>query len=385
VLWDRRTLTAEWVTGVSWALSVDLRTDVESPLMVIFSDQFGAIILGSFEQNFRTGTNASESFQITADQFDTEQWDNDNDGVSNLNELVAGANPLVEGAPPEVGTVSTAEAVSAIFDIASGNVITVFGDAVRGLVKSTDESAYPLLSTASGVDFEDWISTSDSLTYQCPLFGTVQRSEFRQEGVGLMTLLVAENCTNSEHTINGLLRHGRAWVSGEEKAVISGSDASLIFNNETSELAAEYIEQSLPFQNPRWTPGSSIRRFGIGFYNGRNVSLINNGGVVYRLGRVSISESNLNNFIPHISQIGTQALDIDEISNISALRKTEDSGFFTSGSFAANKDGTQVFLIDADTGDENTFSVTSTIGNSTTSELFNWSDYNQIKNFPLAE
>ena len=208
-----QTLPADWVTGVSWALSAVFRTDEENPLTVIFTDRNGAITLGSFEQSFRTGTNVSESFVITADQFDTEQWDNDNDGLSNLSELVAGTNPLVAGAPPVAGSVSTAEAVSAIFEIAGGSVITEFGNAVRELVISTDGSAYLLLSSTTGENYEDWTTISDRLTYECPLFGTVQRSEFRQEGVGSMTLLVADNCTDSEGAINGTLQNGRSFTS----------------------------------------------------------------------------------------------------------------------------------------------------------------------------
>jgi len=384
VLWGRRTLTADWVTGVSWALEVDFIADVENPLTVIFSDQNGAITLGSFEQAFRTGTNASESFRITADQFDTVQWDNDNDGLSNLDELLAGTNPLVEGAAPLVGSISTAEAVSTIFEIAGGNVITAFGDAVRSLVLSTDGSEYPLLSTAPGLDYEGWTTISDRRTYECPLFGTVERSEYRQEGVGTLTLLVSLSCTDSEQVINGTLSNGRSFASGDEKAFTNGIDVSFTFNDGSSLLEADSVEQTLPFEDSR-AASLGLPRFGIGEYNGNNISLSENGVVSYRLGTVSILESNRNNFIPNVRQIGSSAIDIDEISNIRALQKTEGSEFFTSGSFAVNKNGVQVFLIDADTGDENTFSVISTIGDSTTSEIFNWSDYRQINNFPLAE
>ena len=110
-----------------------------------------------------------------------------------------------------------------------------------------------------------------------------------------------------------------------------------------------------------------------------------NGASTYQLGSLVISESNLNNFIPIIREIGSSVIDIDEIRNIQALRKNDDSEFFTSGSFAVNKNGLQVYLIDADTGDENTFSVITTTGDSTTSEIFDWSDFGQIDSFPLAE
>lgn len=59
-----------------------------------FADQNGAIILGSFEQNFRTATTPTQILQISANQFDTNRWDSDSDGASNLEELIAGTNPL---------------------------------------------------------------------------------------------------------------------------------------------------------------------------------------------------------------------------------------------------------------------------------------------------
>ncbi len=59
-------------------------------MLVTFSDGNGAIILVSVERLFITGATQSESLQITAMEFDTDRWESDGDGVSNLNELVAG-------------------------------------------------------------------------------------------------------------------------------------------------------------------------------------------------------------------------------------------------------------------------------------------------------
>lgn len=93
LVWGDKDFTANWVVDESWSVSDDFPTGTNNRLAVTFSDQNGAVTLGSFEQNFITGTTASESFRIIANQFDTDQWDSDSDGVSNLDELISGTNP----------------------------------------------------------------------------------------------------------------------------------------------------------------------------------------------------------------------------------------------------------------------------------------------------
>jgi len=87
-------VTAGWVGDEFWSTSLDLPTNTENTLSVTFSDNNGDIVLASFEESYRTGSNAAEAFNIAAEQFNSEQWDADNDGTSNLNELIAGSNPL---------------------------------------------------------------------------------------------------------------------------------------------------------------------------------------------------------------------------------------------------------------------------------------------------
>jgi len=89
LVWGNKAFAASWVGDEFWSASDDFPTDSEQQLIVTFSDANGDIILGSFETTFKTGTNASMFFQITADQFDTNRWDSDNDGISNLAELIA--------------------------------------------------------------------------------------------------------------------------------------------------------------------------------------------------------------------------------------------------------------------------------------------------------
>jgi len=93
LVWGDLDTTAMWVVDESWTVIGDLPTDTLNPLIVTFNDNNGAITLGNFETDFSTGVNSSETVQIKADQFDTNQWDSDNDGQSNLSELIAGTNP----------------------------------------------------------------------------------------------------------------------------------------------------------------------------------------------------------------------------------------------------------------------------------------------------
>jgi len=97
--WGKKNILGKWIVDETWTASDNFPTDTEHLLIVTFFDENGAVTLGRFEKEFKTGTNASESYQITAAQFDTTQWDSDGDGVSNLAESIAGTNPLDDGTP----------------------------------------------------------------------------------------------------------------------------------------------------------------------------------------------------------------------------------------------------------------------------------------------
>jgi len=94
--WGDTDVTADWVGDELWTTSLDLPTDTEHTLMVTFFDNNGDIELASFEDQYRTGSNAAEMFNIAAAQFNSEQWDADNDGTSNLDELIAGSDPVID-------------------------------------------------------------------------------------------------------------------------------------------------------------------------------------------------------------------------------------------------------------------------------------------------
>lgn len=96
LVWGDIDTTAIWNRDEQWTASVDLPTNTENQLIITFSDDNGAITLGRVERSFTTGSDQSESLQIAADEFDTDRWDTDGDGVSNLNELTSGTPAQVD-------------------------------------------------------------------------------------------------------------------------------------------------------------------------------------------------------------------------------------------------------------------------------------------------
>ncbi len=89
-------IPVSWVGDEFWFASGELPSDTEHALLVTFYDNNGELTLGTVNTTFKTGTNPLDSIQITADQFDTEKWDNDGDGVSNLEESIVGTNPMLD-------------------------------------------------------------------------------------------------------------------------------------------------------------------------------------------------------------------------------------------------------------------------------------------------
>ncbi|MDB3936013.1 ThuA domain-containing protein [Granulosicoccus sp.] len=76
-----------------WSVTTQLPANTSTDVVITFFDDNGDITLGQAEQTIDIGNNDLQLQTITADQFDTSQWDDDDDGVSNIDELTAGTDP----------------------------------------------------------------------------------------------------------------------------------------------------------------------------------------------------------------------------------------------------------------------------------------------------
>ena len=92
LVWGDVDTTAMWNIDQFWSASLNFPVNTTNQLIITYSDQNGATTLGSIERSFTTGANESESLQISANEFDTERWDSDGDGISNLRESIAVQN-----------------------------------------------------------------------------------------------------------------------------------------------------------------------------------------------------------------------------------------------------------------------------------------------------
>jgi len=107
VFWGDTRLTAAWLIDESWTVTGELPANTEQPLSIFFNDDNGGLTLASIDTSFRTNSETVQDFQITADQFDSDRWDSDEDGTSNLEERRNGRDPFMEDptepAEPEPG------------------------------------------------------------------------------------------------------------------------------------------------------------------------------------------------------------------------------------------------------------------------------------------
>jgi len=93
--WGDKTINAAWLIDETWRATDIFPVDTGNRLSVTFFDGNGALILGTYETDFRTGTSPTQTVEIFPDQFETVQHDADGDGFSNLEESLSGTDPLV--------------------------------------------------------------------------------------------------------------------------------------------------------------------------------------------------------------------------------------------------------------------------------------------------
>jgi len=95
--WSSGSDRAQWVKNEDWTATIDFPSKSGSYYYfdMYFLGNNGDTVLGSYNMQFNSADNAGTAtvISITADQFDTVRWDNDQDGATNLNELRAGTYP----------------------------------------------------------------------------------------------------------------------------------------------------------------------------------------------------------------------------------------------------------------------------------------------------
>ena len=80
--------SAVWVGDESWEATIDLPINSQHLVRVTFSDRNGDFTLASSERLLITEDGPPQDHIFSADQFNSEQWDNDNDGISNLSAAI---------------------------------------------------------------------------------------------------------------------------------------------------------------------------------------------------------------------------------------------------------------------------------------------------------
>ena len=120
LVWGEKDLKATWVGDEFWTVLTELETNTENTLTITFYDNNGNLVLGTYEENYQTGFNDAESYQIRVDQFNTTQPDDDGDGFSNLAEQIAGTDPFT--AESELVDVSVDQTVGSHFWFSIGGV-----------------------------------------------------------------------------------------------------------------------------------------------------------------------------------------------------------------------------------------------------------------------
>lgn len=257
VIWGSTELTAGWLIDESWSVVGVFPVESERALSVVFSDDNGGTTLGSFDTSFRTGSQDSEIYRLTVDQFDTERWDSDSDGTSNLAELRVGTDPfVVDTTSPTGPTAPLALNISTYsgYDVelfwprATDDVVVMGYDIYRNgelLEEMVDALSYydptteperEYIYTVYAVDNDGFRSTPTSATAMTPADQPVsglsaQYATVSGGGVNRVTWIIGDGMTTTNETPNG----GSCTTRGGAGSGVGVSDARLISENGSSQ------------------------------------------------------------------------------------------------------------------------------------------------------
>jgi len=106
--WGTKRIMAEWIGDEEWRATIDFPEVVFASagfpqnqylLAINFQDRNGDLLLGRAEAFYFVRSGDAAVHTVVADEFDTERWDDDADGTSNLDEVRRGTDPTVAETP----------------------------------------------------------------------------------------------------------------------------------------------------------------------------------------------------------------------------------------------------------------------------------------------
>lgn len=237
LVWGDKDITANWIERQTWAATESFPLDTENLLAVTFSDDNGAITLASFETIFQTGSNEFGSFQITADQFDTDRWDSDSDSVSNIDELIAGSDPLLEDATDTNAPSEPLQSPQANLELVADKIFRLSWETVQGA------QFYRVLENMDGVSGFNQISEDLNLSTQ---FYDHRVALYLSVGARyIVQACNANGCTDSDELlVSGTLEGGIAYLKSRfpDREDRLGSSVSISADGNT--LAAGAVGES---------------------------------------------------------------------------------------------------------------------------------------------